>query len=180
MCTPTIRLVAAVVTCIAMPGSLEAQASEARAILEPGRRVRLTIPRASRWPAELLREGTLTRADADSIRLSTDRRDTLAFAWAGVRRVEVLVRSGSQRRHMLVGGLLGAMAGGVLGATLGEGYMDCGGTPGCTSRTDTGGSFLAGAAIGGAAGLVLGAALPTQRWRAVPAGPLAAGAGAPR
>jgi hypothetical protein len=157
--------VAALATAAFRP--LPGQVVDTSARLEPGRRVRLTSvkrPKALRSP---YREGVLARLDADSLRIVQVRGDTVVVARADVRQVEVLVRTGSPRRRLLLGTAAGVVGGGVLGIALGGSAGGCGDLPGCTSSVDTGGSFAAGAAVGGAIGLFVAALTGVHRWRVV-------------
>lgn len=150
------------------PRRLQAQPADTAAVPEPGRRVRVMLERGGGPLRSPYREGVLARIGADTIRIVRPRGDTIALARADVRQLEVLVRTGSLRRRLLVGTAVGIVGGGALGVALGGSMGGCGDTPGCTSSVDTSRSFLAGAAIGGAIGLFAAALTGVHRWRVVP------------
>lgn len=150
------------------PRSIQAQVVDTAVRLEPGRRVRVTPVERVRALRSPYREGVFARLAVDSIHIVRPRGDTLGIARAEARRVEVLVRAGSRPRRLFVGAAIGVVGGGMLGVALGGSAGGCGDLPGCTSSVDTARSFMAGAAIGGAIGLLAAAATSVHRWRVVP------------
>ena len=146
------RVMAAVV--LALVGT--SSGADAPATIDPGERIRVTVaqPAASRpltGTLETLREGSLV--------VSADGRSH-SFALAEVRRVEVSSGRRVSRRWTILGAVAGGAVGAVVGGCLAN--KDDYGVA-CAGQDDT--KYLIGGVVGGVVGGALGAWLgQTEAW----------------
>jgi len=138
--------------------------------IEPGARVRVTVPEEQRQPDKVTRghelRGRVMHLNLDTLYLAvTDSLGPLAVPRSATRRIDlsrgVPSAGASALRRGLVTGVLGAVAGVLLVAGDNE--------PGGSSEGD---AALIGGGIGLVMGGVLGAVFPTERWRRIRLEPL--------
>jgi hypothetical protein len=150
--------------------------SAARAQAQPGDMVRV-------WAGQGRQEGIVVAAAVDSLRLAVFRSDTVALAWADVRRIDVSdgrePRDEAMRHGLARGLAYGAVAGAVTGfifgdsfcqvePTLAPGSSDSGESRGCGAAGrvfGTGVGAFAGGVIGAGVGLIYGSWSPRTRWK---------------
>jgi hypothetical protein len=164
--------------------------SAAQTQAQPGDMVRV-------WAGQGRQEGIVVAAAPDSLRLAVFRSDTVALAWADVRRIDVSdgrePRAEVMRRGLARGLVYGAVAGAVTGFVFGgalchvdadrapgaqpaEGSRDCG----MAGRgLGTGLGTAAGGVFGAGLGLLYGTWTPRTRWKRTRAQPALAMGAAP-
>lgn len=161
---------------LVLPLALAAAPSAARAQAQPGDMVRV-------WAGQGRQEGIVVAAAPDTLRLAVFRSDTVALAWADVRRIDVSdgreLRSEAMRHGLARGLAYGAAAGAVTGFIFGGAlcHVDADRAPGAQPAEEGRDCGMAGrglgTAVGTAAGGVIGAGLgllygtwsPRTRWK---------------
>jgi len=144
LCTTALALGCGISTLFAQASTIQVTA---------GRLVRLHLADGSTVTAAYL------DADADSVMLLRGGADTLRVARAAIMGTEAFI---GKSRSLGAGGLLGGVAGMLLGVAIGAGSCEDDGWGVASECRAT--TMLGGAAVGALLGLGISAAMPSERW----------------
>jgi hypothetical protein len=138
-------------TVLAMVTALRAEAQMADSI-HAGARVRVWERQPDAPPVELI--ARVRSADAQAITLDAPA-GPVAVPWSNVSHVDVSAgpRSGARWRSGLIGGLTGAIGGGLLGVIIGD-----------AAHRNAPKFGAAGLGVGGILGTAIGTTQPGERW----------------